>query len=44
MYAGLRAVSEDTQNLASIAQPNSGDQCKIGITFIALHHQSGRGI
>ena len=41
---GLGAVSEDTQNLASIAQPNSGDQCEIGITLIALHHQSAGGI
>ena len=30
----LRAVSEDTQNLAIIAQPNAGDQREIGIAFI----------
>ena len=41
--AGLRAVPEDAQNLARMAQPNSGDQSEIGITFITLHHQSAGG-
>jgi hypothetical protein len=39
--AGLGAVSEDIQDLAAIVQANAGDQCKVRIAFIALHHQCG---